>query len=73
MLEALPFPQQVMFASALAEMFNRAEMKAYMGPFSGQVSGLIDEIKPAAKIVEEMVEQAVDILSRKLPREVEFK
>ncbi|NQU66055.1 MAG: nitronate monooxygenase [SAR324 cluster bacterium] len=69
-LEALPFPQQVMFASALAEMFNRAEMKAYMGPFSGQVSGLIKEIKPAAQIVEEMVEQAADILSRKLPQEV---
>ncbi|MBT6613466.1 MAG: nitronate monooxygenase, partial [Deltaproteobacteria bacterium] len=49
------------------------EMKAYMGPFSGQVSGLIDEIKPAAKIVEEMVEQAADILARKLPQEVVVK
>ncbi|MFH2131011.1 MAG: nitronate monooxygenase [bacterium] len=72
-LEALPFPQQVLFASALAEMFNRAEKKEFMGPFSGQVSGLIKEIKPAAQIVAEMVEEAADILTRKLPQTVEVK
>ncbi|MEK6195218.1 MAG: nitronate monooxygenase [Deltaproteobacteria bacterium] len=69
-LDPLPFPQQSLFASALAEMFNTAEKKEFMGPFSGQVSGLIKEIKPARDIVEEMVEEAVDILTRKLPAEV---
>ncbi|MBW1709512.1 MAG: nitronate monooxygenase [Deltaproteobacteria bacterium] len=69
-LEPLPFPTQVMFASAMAEMFNRAQEKDYMGPFSGQVSGLIDEIKPAAQVVEDMVEEAVDILTRRLPESV---
>ncbi|MCG6911821.1 MAG: nitronate monooxygenase [Deltaproteobacteria bacterium] len=69
-LEPLPFPQQVLFASALAEMFNNAEKKEFMGPFSGQVSGLIKEIKPAAVILEEMVEEAADILARKLPADV---
>jgi hypothetical protein len=44
-----------------------------VGPFAGQVSGLIDEIKPAAKILEAMVEQAVDVLARKLPEEVTAK
>jgi nitronate monooxygenase len=72
-LEPLPFPQQSLFASALAEMFNTAEKKEFMGPFSGQVSGLIKEIKPARDIVEEMVEEAVDILTRKLPAEVTIK
>jgi nitronate monooxygenase len=66
-LPALPFPTQVLFASAMVEMFNKAEKKEFMGPFSGQVSGLIKEIKPAAVILKEMVEQTVDILSRKLP------
>jgi hypothetical protein len=31
---------------------------------------LIDEIKPAAQVLEEMVAEAVDILSRKLPEDV---
>jgi len=69
-LEPLPFPTQGLFASAMAEMFNKAEMKAYMGPFSGQVAGLIHEIKPAAQIVQDMVEEAVDILTRRLPESV---
>lgn len=70
-LEPLPFGTQGVFSSALAEMFNKAEMKDYMGPFSGQVSGLIDEIKPAAQIVEDMVEGAVEVLTKKLPEIVE--
>jgi nitronate monooxygenase len=69
-LEPLPFPTQVLFASALADMFNQAQKKEYMGPFSGQVSGLIREIKPAAQILQDMVEEAVDVLTRKLPESV---
>ncbi|MEW6185698.1 MAG: nitronate monooxygenase [Thermodesulfobacteriota bacterium] len=69
-LEPLPFPIQVLFASAMAEMFNKAEKKEFMGPFSGQVAGMISEIKPAARIVEDMVEEAVEVLTRKLPETV---
>jgi nitronate monooxygenase len=66
-LEPLPFPTQVIFASAMVEMFNAAQKKEYMAPFSGQVSGLIKEVKPAAVILEEMVAETVDIISRRLP------
>jgi NAD(P)H-dependent flavin oxidoreductase YrpB (nitropropane dioxygenase family) len=66
-LEPLPFPLQVVLASAAVDMFNRAGEDEYVGPFAGQVSGLIGEIKPAASIVEEMVEEAVDILTSRLP------
>ena len=69
-LDPLPFPTQVLLASAVVDMFNRAGNVEYVGPFAGQVSGLIQEIKPAAAIVEEMVEQAADILSRRLPETV---
>lgn len=69
-LDPLPFPQQSLFASALAEMFNKAEKKEFMGPFSGQVSGLIKEIKPAAEILEDMLEEATEILTKKIPAEV---
>jgi NAD(P)H-dependent flavin oxidoreductase YrpB (nitropropane dioxygenase family) len=69
-LEPLPFPAQVLLASAVVEMFNRAGKTEYLGPFAGQVVGLIKEVKPAAQILEEMVEEAVDILTRRLPENV---
>jgi NAD(P)H-dependent flavin oxidoreductase YrpB (nitropropane dioxygenase family) len=69
-LEPLPFPVQTLLASAVVEMFNKAQMKEYMGPFAGQVVGLIKEIKPAAQILEDMVEEAAEILTRKLPERV---
>jgi NAD(P)H-dependent flavin oxidoreductase YrpB (nitropropane dioxygenase family) len=71
-LDPLPFPIQVTFSSALVNMFEQAEMTEYISPFSGQISGMIDEIKPAAQVVEEMVEEAVEILGRTLPANVEF-
>jgi len=69
-LEPLPFPTQVMLASVMVAMFTKAGMKEYIGPFAGQVVGLIHEIKPAAKILEDMVAETVDILTRKLPESV---
>jgi len=41
-----------------------------VGAFAGQISGLIKEIKPARQVLEEMVEEAVEILTRKLPENV---
>ena len=72
-LEMLPFGQQGLLASAVIGSFHKAEKYEFVGPFSGQVSGLINEIKPAGEIVNEMVEQAVDILTRKLPETVTAK
>jgi NAD(P)H-dependent flavin oxidoreductase YrpB (nitropropane dioxygenase family) len=69
-LEPLPFPTQNISASALAEIFNKAEKKEFTRPFSGQVAGLITGIKPAVQILEEMVEEAVDVLTRRLPESV---
>jgi NAD(P)H-dependent flavin oxidoreductase YrpB (nitropropane dioxygenase family) len=69
-LDPLPFPVQVVLASAAVDMLNRAGNVEYVGPFAGQVSGLIREVEPAAKIVEGMVEEAADILTRKLPETV---
>jgi NAD(P)H-dependent flavin oxidoreductase YrpB (nitropropane dioxygenase family) len=69
-LEPLRFPVQVVLASAIVDMFNRAGNVEYVGPFAGQVSGLIREIQPASEIVEQMVEEAADILTRRLPETV---
>jgi len=69
-LAPLPFPTQVLLASAIVDMFNRAGNVEYVGPFAGQVAGLIHEIVPAAQIVADMVEEAADILTRRLPASV---
>ncbi|MCZ6893045.1 MAG: hypothetical protein O7H40_03225, partial [Gammaproteobacteria bacterium] len=69
-LEMLPFGQQGLLASAVIGSFHKAGKYEFVGPFSGQVSGLIDEIQPAGEVVAQMVEQAVDILSHKLPETV---
>jgi len=69
-LEPLHFPVQVLLASAIVDMFNLAGNVDYVGPFAGQVSGLIQEIPPAARVVEDMVEEAAEILTRRLPETV---
>lgn len=69
-LEPLPFPTQVLISSALLASFIEGRKDDYVGGLAGQVSGLITEIKPARQVLEEMVEEAVDILTRKLPETV---
>jgi nitronate monooxygenase len=69
-LEPLPFPTQVMISSALLWSFVEADKTEYVGGLAGQVSGLIHEIKPAREVLDDMVEEAVDILSRRLPETV---
>jgi nitronate monooxygenase len=69
-LEPLPFPTQIIISSALLLSFMEAGKLDYVSPFAGQVSGLIKEIKSARQVLEEMVEEAVDILTRKLPDSV---
>jgi len=69
-LEPLPFPTQVLISSALLASFVEGKKDDYVGGLAGQVSGLIKEIKPARQVLEEMVEEAVDILTRRLPENI---
>jgi len=69
-LEPLPFPTQVLISSALLASFIEGKKDEYVGGLAGQVSGLIKEIKPAKQVLEEMVEEAVEILTRRLPATV---
>ncbi len=72
-LEPLPFPTQVLISSALLASLIEGKKDEYVGGLAGQVSGLIKEIKPAKQVLEEMVEEAVEILTRKLPATVTAK
>ena len=69
-LEPLPFPTQVLISSGLLASFIKAQKDDYVGGLAGQISGLVKEIKPARQVLEEMVEEAVEILTRKLPESV---
>ena len=69
-LDPLPFPMQITLASGLVDMFLKGNKLDYVAPFSGQVSGLIKEIKPARQVLEEMVEETVEILTRKMPESI---
>jgi len=69
-LTALPFPLQIFVSSALFGSFIEANEDAYIGGFAGQASGMIHEIKPAGEVLLDMVEQAADILTHKLPESV---
>jgi len=72
-LDPLPFPTQVLISSAMLASFIEANKTDFVGGLAGQVSGIIKEIKPAARVLEDMVEEAVDILTRKLPQNVTAK
>ena len=50
--------------------FIEADKTNYVGGLAGQVSVIIDEIKPAAQVLEEMVEETVEIMTQKLPENV---
>lgn len=69
-LDHLPFPNQVFISSTLLWSFLEADKTDHIGGLAGQISGLIHEIKPARQVLEDMVEEAVDILTRKLPENV---
>jgi nitronate monooxygenase len=69
-LNALPFPLQVLVSSALLSSFIKSNKDEYIGGFAGQVSGIIKDIKPAGQVLDEMVEEAVEILTNKLPQNV---
>jgi len=71
-LTALPFPLQIMISSALLSGFIQANVDDYIGGFAGQASGMIKEIKPASEVLEDMVAEAADILT-KLPENVTAK
>ena len=72
-LPPVTFPMQVLISSALLEGFIEANKLEYVGGLAGQISGLIREIKPARQVLEDLVEETVDILLRRLPDSVVVK
>ena len=64
---------QILVSSALFAGFIEANAEDYIGGFAGQAVGIIHEIKPAGEVLDDMVAQAADILTKTLPKTVEAK
>lgn len=69
-IPTLPMPMQSLLMMDLWEGLQQAEMTDYLSGLAGQGSGMITEIKSAAEVMEDIINQAVDILGNKLPAEV---
>ena len=68
-MSTLSYPQQgLLIAEALAGL-RQDDMTEYLSGYTGQVSGLLKEIKPARQVMEEMIGDAVKIM-RRLPLEI---
>ena len=69
----LPMPLQTFLVSDLYYNIGKSDKTEYMCSFGGQGVGLINEIKSAGDVVNDMVEEAVEILTQGIPRRVTIK
>jgi len=70
-VETLPMPFQPLLMMSLNEGLQQAERTDYLSGLAGQVIGMITEVKGAAEIMEDIVNQAVEILENNLSARVE--
>ena len=60
----------MVISSALLASYIEANKTDFVGGLAGQISGIIQEIKPAARVLEELVKETVNILTKRLPETV---
>ena len=60
----LKTPLQNVLVCDLQQGVREAEKEEYVYPVAGQISGMIKEVKPAAQVVEELVEDTIHVLER---------
>ena len=66
----LPMPVQILLMIDLIYSLAEAKRHDLLCAPTGQIVGMLKEIKPAKRIMEEMVESAVEILNETLPSKV---
>jgi nitronate monooxygenase len=71
-VDTLPMPLQSLLMMGLNEGLQQAEMTDYMSGLAGQVSGMINEVKGAREILEDIVNEAVQILENNLSAKIEI-
>ena len=60
----LKTPLQNVLVADLQQGVREGEKEEYVYPVAGQISGMIKEVKPAAQVVEELVEDTIHVLER---------
>jgi NAD(P)H-dependent flavin oxidoreductase YrpB (nitropropane dioxygenase family) len=68
----LPFPVQLLVTGDLILAMLRSEMTEYLFTPAGQICGLVEEIKGAKQVVEDMVGTAIHILQEEFPARVKL-
>ncbi len=69
-LQALPMPYQGMISASIMLAAEENQRPDIYSGFSGQIVGMIKEIRPAAKVLEGMVSEAHEILAHELRQRV---
>ena len=69
--QALPLGLQGMLIADIAEAANQGDRQELLMNAAGQISGLLNEIRAAAEVLEEMVREAVEVFTSRLPANVE--
>ncbi len=70
---ALPMGLQGLLVADVMESVKQADRQDLLMNAAGQISGLLNEIRPAGDVLEGMVAEAVEILDRRLPASVTAK
>ncbi|MGI8925428.1 MAG: NAD(P)H-dependent flavin oxidoreductase, partial [Tepidiformaceae bacterium] len=69
-IQALPMGLQGLLTEDLVYSVRQAGREELLMNAAGQISGMLNRIRPASEILADIVAQAVDILARKLPATV---
>lgn len=65
--QALPMGLQGLLIADIAEAAKQGERQDLLMNAAGQISGLLNDIRPAAEVLEEMVREAVEVFTTRLP------
>ena len=68
--EALPMGLQGLLIADIAEAAKQSGREDLLMNAAGQISGLLEEIRPAADVLQEMVAEAANIFTSRLPANV---
>ena len=68
--QALPMGLQGLLIADIAEAAKQGDRQDLLMNAAGQISGLLNEIRPAAEVLEEMVREAVEVFTSRLPANV---
>lgn len=66
-IPTLPLPLQCMVNNKFLRSLKQANRQEYLTTFAGQVIGMVKEVRRAENIVFEMIDEAVRLLSDRLP------